>query len=50
MADEGGVEGGGGDIEAGEAVEKAQAEEIGAEETPKGTEGGLGRIPAGTFL
>ena len=46
MANEGGVEGGSGDVKTRKAVENAQAEEIGAEETPKGTECGLGRVPA----
>ncbi len=50
MPDEGGVESGGGDIEAGEAVEEAQAEEICPEETPESAEGGLGRIPARSLL
>ena len=50
MADEGGVEGRGGDVKAGEAVEKAQTKEISPEKPPESAEGCLGRIPARSLL
>ena len=50
MADEGGVEGGSGDIKAGKAIEKAKPEDIGPEKSPERTKGGLGRQPTGFFL
>ena len=50
MADEGGVEGGSGDIKAWKAIEKAKAKDIGPEKSPERTKGGFCRQPAGSFL
>jgi hypothetical protein len=50
VTDEGGVEGGSGDIKAGKAIEKAKPENIGPEKSPERTKGGLGRQPTGFFL
>ena len=50
VADEGGVEGGGSDIEARKSIEKAKPENIGPEKSPERTKGGLGRQPTGFFL
>jgi hypothetical protein len=50
MADEGGVEGGSGDIKAGKAIEKAKAKDIGPEKSPERTEGSFRRQPTGPFL
>ena len=50
VADEGGVEGGSGDIKAGVPIEKSKTEHIGPEKSPERTEGGLGRQPTGSLL
>ena len=50
MADEGRVEGRGGDIKTGVPIEKSKTENIGPEKSPESTEGGLGRQPTGSFL
>ena len=50
VADEGGVEGGSGDVEAGIAVEEAEPEDISSDKSPECTEGGFGRQPTGSFL
>ena len=50
VADEGRVEGRGGDIKTGIRIEKSKPEDIGPEKSPERTEGGLGRQPAGFFL
>ena len=50
MADEGGVEGGSGDIKAGIPIEKSKPEDIGPEKSPERTEGSFRRQPTGSFL
>ena len=50
VADEGGVEGGSGDIKAWIPIEKSKPENIGPEKSPERTKGGLGRQPTGFFL
>ena len=50
VTDEGGVEGGSGDIKARKAIEKAKANKVSPEKTPEGPEGGLRRQPTGFFL
>jgi len=50
VADESRVEGRGGDIKAGIPIDKSKPEDIGPEESPERTEGGLGWQPAGSFL
>ena len=50
VADEGGVEGGSGDIKAGEAIEKAKPENIGPEESPECTKSCFGGRPTRTFF
>ena len=50
VADEGGVEGGSGDIKAGKAIEKAKANKVSPEKTPEGPKGSLGRRPLCFFL
>jgi hypothetical protein len=50
MPDEGGVVGRSGDIKAGEAVEKAETNEVGSEKPPEGSKGSLRRGPLCFFL
>jgi hypothetical protein len=50
MSDEGGVEGGSGDVKAWIPIEKSKPEDIGPEKSPERTKGGLGRQPARFFL
>ena len=50
MADEGRVEGRGGDIKTGVPIEKSKTENIGPEKSPEGPKGSLGRCPLCFFL
>jgi hypothetical protein len=46
MADEGGVEGGSGDIETRESIEKAKTDKVSPDKAPESTESRLGRKPS----
>ena len=50
VADEGGVKGRSGDVEAGIAVEEAEPDKISPEKSPERPEGGFGWRPARFFL
>ena len=50
VTNEGGVEGGSGDIKARKAIEKAKANKVSPEKTPEGPKGSLGRRPLCFFL
>ena len=50
VADEGRVEGRSSDIKAGEAVEKAESNEVGSKKTPERSKSSLGRCPLCFFL
>ena len=50
VADEGGVEGGSGNIKAGVSVEETEPDEICAHKSPEGTESCFGGRPTRTFF
>jgi hypothetical protein len=50
VADEGGVEGGSGDIKAGVSVEETELDKIRTHESPEGTESCFGGRPTRTFF